>query len=196
MTTDTTKEQQGTAGATPPANPPSNAPKPQDGAPESNPAGQKVEAKPIVITKPEGFEIDDGVLGVFGKTAQELQLSQKQAQELVEKVLPEFANVERRRGEQWQAEALADKEIGGDKMEQTLQLSKKALDAYADDGLMQLLRGPIGNHPSLLRMLAKIGRTVSEDGPGADQGGGPPSKLDLNDTAQVASAMFPKSIKK
>lgn len=116
---------------------------------------------------PEGHELDEHVLEEFSGVARELDLSQVKAQKLLDKVLPA---IHRRAQEQqnelhdkWIDAAKKDSEIGGAKFDENLATAKKAVQAYGNKELQQLLNGPIGSHPGVLRFLVKVGKTVSED---------------------------------
>lgn len=144
---------------------------------------------------PEGFELDGAVTGEIANVARELDLSQDQAQSLIDKVWP----VMHRRAEEqqaslndeWKAETRADKEIGGQKLDENLAIAKKAIRAYGSDGLRELLNSPIGSHPEVVRFLVKVGQTVSEDS--FVGGNGPGKSVDLNDDAAMAQVLYPNS---
>ncbi len=144
---------------------------------------------------PEGYELDDVVTGKIAEVAKTLDLTQEQAQSLVSEVLPVM---HRRTEEQqtalnaeWVSQTKADQEIGGQKLDENLIVAKRAVQAYGSDGLQELLNGPIGSHPEVVRFLVKIGATVSEDQfvGGEHQKG----EVDLDDTAAVAKRLYPKS---
>lgn len=76
----------------------------------------------------------------------------------------------------WEKTARADKDIGGNKMDETLALAARALDSFGaksvkdKDGnetneFRALLNDTgLGNHPVLLKMFREIGKLVGEDG--------------------------------
>lgn len=63
----------------------------------------------------------------------------------------------------WQSELRADKDIGGDKLNESLATAKRALEAYAEPAFVDFMResGFLDN-PGLVRMLVKVGKSVSE----------------------------------
>jgi len=144
---------------------------------------------------PEGYELDSTVIGQVGKVAKELDLTQEQAQSLVSEVWPVM---HRRTEEQqaalnneWVSQTKADPEIGGLKLDDSIISAKLAVKAYGSEGLQELLKGPIGNHPEVVRFMAKVGATVSEDKfVGGENREG---EVDLNDDAAVAKKLYPKS---
>jgi hypothetical protein len=120
---------------------------------------------------PEGVELDPAKLETFTPLAKELNLSQENAQ----KLLDVYADTEIARAETaqqewdelqdgWVSEAKEDKEIGGDNWNESVAMCAKAVDAFGTPELKEMLNFTgAGNHPELIRMFAKIGKAVSED---------------------------------
>lgn len=143
------------------------------------------------FTVPEGVELDTTVLGKFKDVAKELNLPQGAAQKVadlgvelaqswVEKAQSDFAELTA----SWVEEAKADKEIGGDALPQNLAVAKKAVDTYGTPAFAALLEQyKLGDHPEMIRLLAKVGRTVSEDTP---VGGG-----NAEPARKAANVLFP-----
>ncbi|MCM7139883.1 peptidase [Enterobacter kobei] len=142
----------------------------QEGAPE------KYEFKPA-----EGQELDTAALEQFEPIARELNLSNEQAQKMVDlygtKILPmvqqQQAETWQKTTEQWAADVKADKEIGGDKLTANLSAAQRALDQFGTPELKEYLEGTgLGNHPELVKAFIKIGKAMSEDGmvDGSNQG--------------------------
>ena len=144
---------------------------------------------------PEGFERDPEVFDALEEVAREIDLSQEEAQTLVDKLLPTMhrraAEQEAAVHEQWVEQVKADKEIGGDKLDENLATAKKAVKAYASAEMQELLNGPLGSHPAVVRFLVNVGRTVSEDkfvsGERREQ------PIDPRDDAAVARKLYPHS---
>lgn len=143
---------------------------------------------------PEGHELDNEVVGAFAKLAgdPELDLTQAQAQKLVDGVLPV---IHRRALEQqkalatkWAEDAKTDKDIGGQKFDENLALAKRGFQAIGDKELQELLNGPLGNHRAVIRLGVKLGRMVSSDQFIAPSKGG--SSVDLNDDEAAAERMY------
>ena len=142
---------------------------------------------------PEDFEMDKAVFDALAEVSRETKLSQEKAQTLINKVWP----VMHRRAEeqqtavhdQWIAEVKADPEIGGQKLPENLAIAKRAMKAYASEGMQALLNGPIGSHPDVVRFLVKVGQTVSEDSfVGGKEAG---KSVDPSDEAAVAKKLYP-----
>lgn len=123
------------------------------------------------FTAPEGVDLDADVMGEFKTLAKDLDLDQGSAQKVTDlavKLSQKWADAQTARvaemHAEWEAEAKADKEIGGDKLPDTLATAKKALDAYGTPALRELLdQSGMGNHPEMIRFAAKIGKLVGED---------------------------------
>ncbi|EPM8368375.1 peptidase [Enterobacter hormaechei] len=142
----------------------------QEGAPE------KYEFKPV-----EGQELDTAALEQFEPIARELNLTNEQAQKMVDlygtKIMPmvqqQQAEAWQKTTEQWAADVKADKEIGGDKLTTNLSAAQRALDLFGTPELKEYLEVTgLGNHPDLVKTFVKIGKAMSEDGmvDGSNQG--------------------------
>jgi hypothetical protein len=131
--------------------------KPAEGAPE------KYEFK-----APEGQQYDSGILSAFEVAAKDSNLSQEAAQKLLDTMSPKIAE---RQVEQvmalrrdWAEASKTDKEFGGANLEVNLATAKKAYDTFASPELKGLLDSTgLGNHPEVIRMLFKVGKSLSED---------------------------------
>lgn len=121
------------------------------------------------FTPGEGQEFDGKTIEHFSEVARELNLSQEAAQTLLSKMAPVMAE---RQAEQiaavqaqWAEDSKGDKEFGGDKLTENLGLAKQAMDQYATPELRTLLNeSGMGNHPEVIRLFVKVGKTISEDG--------------------------------
>ncbi|HDI8654719.1 TPA: peptidase [Escherichia coli] len=132
-----------------------------EGAPE------KYEFKPA-----EGQELDSAALEQFEPIARELNLSNEQAQKMVDlygtKILPmvqqQQAEAWQKTTEQWAADVKADKEIGGANLTSNLSVAQRAFDQFGTPELKEYLNASgLGNHPELVRAFVKIGHAMSED---------------------------------
>ncbi|OFC63282.1 peptidase [Candidatus Erwinia dacicola] len=159
--------------------------KPADGdksADKSEDEEQKQEGAPekYEFTAGEGVELDAEALKDFEPVARELNLTNEQAQKLVDAYPKILAGVQQRQAEAWQkqtegwAETVkADKEIGGDKLTANLSAAQRALDQFGTPELKEYLNATgLGNHPDLVKTFVKIGKAMSEDGmvDGSNQG--------------------------
>jgi hypothetical protein len=120
------------------------------------------------FTAPDGAEFDGKVIEQFSEVAKELNLPQDAAQKLLDKMGPTIATRQSEQLEaarqQWAADAKADKEFGGDKLNENLAFGKKALDTFGTPELRTLLNDSgLGNHPEVIRMMVRAGKAISED---------------------------------
>lgn len=116
----------------------------------------------------EGVSYDAAVIDAYSEVAKELNLSQDNAQKVLDKMAPVIAA---RQNEQiaalhtdWANSSKADKEFGGEKLAENLGTAKKAMDAFASPELRTLLNNTgLGNHPEVIRMFYRAGKSISED---------------------------------
>ncbi|HIB8964965.1 TPA: peptidase [Citrobacter freundii] len=167
------KPQLGAEGDKPQEEKPADGDKPEEEKPddkEQKPEGapEKYEFKPA-----EGQELDTAALEQFEPIARELNLTNEQAQKMVDlygtKIMPmvQQQQVEawQKTTEQWAADVKADKEIGGDKLTSNLSAAQRALAQFGTPELKEYLEGTgLGNHPELVKAFVKVGKAMSEDG--------------------------------
>lgn len=147
---------------------------PDDGKQEGKKDDDKPEGAPekYEFTAAEGVDLDTEALKDFEPVARELNLTNEQAQKLVDAYPKILAGVQQRQAEAWQAQTeewaatvKADKEIGGDKLTANLGVAQRALDTFGTPELKEYLNGTgLGNHPELVKAFIKVGKAMSEDG--------------------------------
>ena len=135
------------------------------------------------FTAPEGVDLDPALSGDLKTLAKELDLTQEQAQKvadlgakLTQTNTAKQAEMLTTAAKEWEAQARADTEFGGDGFEANLGHAKKAIDAFATPELKTLLNETrLGNHPEVIRFMVRAGKAISEDrfvgGRAAPQGG-------------------------
>lgn len=140
---------------------------PEEGKPtEAKPAEAKPE--PVYDFKaPEGVRLQEPVMSEFTAAAKELGVAPEIAQKLVDRVGPKIVEAQRQDAAvaiaQWETDARADKEFGGDNLNANLAVAQKAL-ALADPKMKQLLaESGLGNHPEVIRWMYRVGKSMSED---------------------------------
>ena len=112
--------------------------------------------------------LDPEVLTAFGEVAKELDLPQEAAQKVLDKVAPvmqarQAAVVEQVKLD-WANESQADKEFGGESLNDNLEIAKSSLNAFGTDALKSLLQeSGLGNHPEVIRFMYRAGKAISED---------------------------------
>lgn len=146
----------------------------QDGEKPEEKDEQKPEGAPekYEFQAGEGVELDAEALKDFEPVARELNLTNEQAQKLVDAYPKILAGVQQRKTEAWQAQTeqwaadvKADKEVGGDKLTANLSAAQRALDQFGTPELREYLDGTgLGNHPELVKAFIKVGKAMSEDG--------------------------------
>ena len=126
------------------------------------------------FTVPEGIELDAQMLESAQPLFKELGLNQEQAQKLVDFQAAQVQASQTGQAEafnqlklDWQDQSKNDKEIGGDKFEQSVSDAREALGKFGTPELTKLLNDfGIGNHPEMIRFMAKVGTLTKEDVPG------------------------------
>lgn len=120
---------------------------------------------------PDGVEMDKTMLEGFLPIAKELNLSQEQAQKLVDFQSQFVAHAAKANQEAWDAmqadwvnAAKADKDIGGPAFNENVGFASKAIKQFGTPELRAALDATgVGNHPEFIRVFAKIGKAMSED---------------------------------
>jgi hypothetical protein len=137
--------------------PPEGDGKPPAGAPET------YELKPG-----EGEEFSPEFLTSYTEVARKLNLTNEQAQEMIDTMSPiiaqqQMARIETIRNE-WTESAKVDKEFGGEKLSENLATAKQALDKWGTPELRQLIKDTgLGNHPEIIRFFYRAGKALSQD---------------------------------
>lgn len=141
---------------------------------EPKPAeGAVAEFKLEDVKLPEGMTIPEALAPKLTEVAKETGLSAAQLSALAplhEQIVKEVAesNIKayQETNDRWVAEVKADPEIGGTKLEATLQSIGKVLDQYGSPELRSALAYTgAGNHPEVIRFMAKIATQLNEGGP-------------------------------
>jgi hypothetical protein len=120
---------------------------------------------------PEGVEVDGETLSEARALLGEMRLPQEQAQRLVDF----YAGKIRQHGaaqteswmklnEKWVSDFKADREIGGERIQETVAAATRAMDRFGSPGLREaLIMTGAGNHPEVIRFVARVGRATAED---------------------------------
>ena len=139
----------------------SQADKSSDGAPESY----------ADFTLPEGMEVDSKMLEAFQPIAKELNLSQDQAQKLVDIQTTQMQKIGEAQTEafetvvsDWKEAAKNDSEVGGANFQAHIATAMKALKEFGTPELFEALDVTgVGNHPEFLRVFYRIGKLIEDD---------------------------------
>lgn len=163
-----------------------------------DPADTVPEDGKYTLTMPDGVELDTELAEALGPDFKDLGLTNAQAQKLVDKYIATQQTRVAKQTEAWAGtvqkwadDAKADKDIGGAKWDQTVAASRRAVGKLGSPALTEYLNSSGGgNHPEMIRFMAKVGAMISEDTPatgGADGKGKP---------VDHAYAMFPSDAPK
>lgn len=123
------------------------------------------------FTVPEGFVLDEAAMAEFLPMAKGLNLSQEQAQQLVDLQTKLVGQAQKQADaawdetlDGWKQQVVADKDIGGQNLPGTIAACGKAIDAFGSPTLRQTLEATgVGNHPDIVRFFAAVGKAMSED---------------------------------
>ena len=146
------------------------------------------------FTLPEGVVLDEALLGKAAPIFKELNLTQEQAQKLVDlqaEMVQEGARSQSESFNQliegWQNESKNDKEFGGEQFDENVATAKLAIDKFGTPELKQLMEDHgVGNHPEMIRFMWNIGKLMKEDVPG----GFSAASSEKKDRTEI---MYPKS---
>ncbi len=158
-------------------------------APAAPLAAQEVPESYADFAMPEGVALDAQAAGDLKSLAKELGLSQANAQrvadlgaQVLQRTSQAQADLVAKARNEWAEQARADKEMGGDKLAHSQAAAKRATDKFGSPELVQMLdESGLGNHPEVLRLLARVGAALTEDVPvsGAANAAATPSARDL-----------------
>lgn len=118
------------------------------------------------FTAPEGVELDAEQTAQFTAIAKELKLPAEAAQKIVD--LAAKAEVARVAAftatvQGWAAEVKADPVLGGDKLEESLAVAKRAIDLGPPELKALLQSTGMGNHPAVFKWAHTVGKALSPD---------------------------------
>ena len=157
-------------GNRPSENPPGGGVPAQDGPSENGDKPQQPAVpEQYEFKPPEGVEFDEATIGVYAEAAREAGLSQEAADIVLNKIAPHLAQQQAARlaeaRNDWAQQSRADAEFGGGKLDENLAVAKKAVEALASPELKTLLeQSGLGNHPEIIRLFYRAGRSLSQDG--------------------------------
>jgi hypothetical protein len=123
---------------------------------------------------PEGVTMDEALLESALPLFKELNLTQDQAQKLInlqaERVqagITEQTEAFDQLMNGWREQSKNDKEFGGEKFDESIAVAQRAMDKFGTPELKDLMNDHgVGNHPEMIRFMYKVGRLTTEDNPG------------------------------
>lgn len=142
---------------------------------------------------------DEGLLGDFVPLANEWGLKKPQAQKLVDLYTKAQAAQAQKAAAayeatqaKWTEAVKADAEIGGAHFDASLGHARKAIAKYGTPELKTFLDSTgLGNHPDLVRFVARVGREMAEDSVAGGLAGGAPSPA--NSEEALYRTLYPNS---
>ncbi len=131
--------------------------------------------KPIEYTDfkvPEGMEVDKDALADFLPYAQAQKLSQEDAQKYIDIFAKGAERVAKANADNWVnlkktwvETAKSDKEIGGERYDESVKLAKLAIDKLGTKELVMALETTgFGDNPEFIRIFSKVGKIIEADG--------------------------------
>lgn len=140
---------------------------PEQPAEVSEPEGAP-ETYEFQATEGSDLDVDSGAVQAFSEVAKELNLTQEQAQSVLDKVAPALKqqNEEYIQGlrSEWVESVKADPEIGGDQLQENLGKAVRVLDAFGTPELKSLLgETGLGDNPEIIRFLVRAHQDIGED---------------------------------
>jgi hypothetical protein len=123
------------------------------------------------FTLPDGVALDKDALKEFLPRAKEMNLSQSQAQQLVDMRVKEQANAYQSSLDQWEhtqetwrKAGVADEEFGKGKYDESINTARFAVREIGGNDLMDALNETgVGNHPEIIRAFYRMGNAMKED---------------------------------
>lgn len=116
---------------------------------------------------PEGLVLDKSAADALTAFAKEHGLKPDVAQKVADigvQMMQRQVDAHAQTVTKWIEEVRSDKEIGGEKLDESLATAKRAIDFIGDPALKELLNTTgYGNNPVLVRAFIKIGKTLAPD---------------------------------
>lgn len=162
-----------------------DAKKPADDAADTVPKDGK-----YALTMPDGVELDQALLEELSPQFKELGLTTKQAQALADKFIAAQSKKVEAQSQNWAKtvgdwvdQAKADPEIGGAKWDGTVKSASGVVARFGNEQFREYLNASgAGNHPEMIRFMAKVGAMIGEDRPTISEN---PGKKIAQDTAAI-----------
>jgi len=156
-----------------PENKPDDGKEPDKGKDDAKTGDKVPEDGKYDLKMPEGIPFDEEMAKALAPDFKELGLSNAQAQKLVDKYIEVQSKRMSEQSEKWGEtinswidEAKTDKEIGGDKWDATVSQGRRAVEQFGTPALREYLNASGGgNHPEMIRFMAKVGALLKEDNP-------------------------------
>jgi hypothetical protein len=141
--------------------------------------GESVPEKYDNFKLPEGIKMDEKALEQFSPLAKELNLSQENAQKIIDVMSAKVkrdAEVNKEAFQKlqqgWAKQVKNDPDIGGDNFKQNANIANRALNQFGGEEVAGILKDSgLQNHPGLVKMFVKIGKAIGDDSFSQDEKG-------------------------
>lgn len=138
---------------------------------DKTPEPAKKEDGDLTLTLTDGSGLTQKDVDIVTAFAKENGLSKESAQKLLDSRAAHYAEFKNGQTEflktqqtKWLDDSKADKEIGGANWDQSVALAKMPIAKFASPGLKKMLDDSgLGNHPEVIKMFARIGKTMQPD---------------------------------
>ena len=121
------------------------------------------------FTLPEGMEMDTVLAEKAGPVLKDAGITREQANKLAGIIAADRKERFEQWGktqEEWVSKAKTDKEFGGDKFDASITGAKRVLNKFGTPELQEYLTASGGgNHPEMIRFMARVGNAISDDSP-------------------------------
>lgn len=139
------------------------------------------EAKPLELSLPESGRLSEQDLETIRDLAGKREWNQEQAQAALDFWDQERAEIAAMHAE-WREQSEKDPEIGGDRLRESAEHAKRALERFGSDQLTALMEeSKLGDHPAVVRFFLKLGKAMAEDVVVTSGGAAAPRKKDFAD---------------
>jgi hypothetical protein len=113
---------------------------------------------------PENTLLDKKALQRLEAVARENDLTNDEAQAIVNQHSESFANAVKEQSEEWRNQVLNDREIGGDDAKRSFALAQRMVEKHGPPELKaELEKFGYGNHPSFVKFCVRLGKAMGED---------------------------------
>jgi hypothetical protein len=136
---------------------------------DADPSQQVPEDGKYEFEMPEGVELDAALAEKAAPILKEQNITRAQANALAKLVAEDRkAQFEKwsETQENWVKQAKTDKEFGGDKFDASIKGARSVLEKFGTPELREYLTASGGgNHPEMIRFMARVGNAISDDKP-------------------------------
>lgn len=125
---------------------------------------------------PDGFELDTKLAETASPIMAEAALTQRQANRMADVVVAMKRQETEdwvREQQRWQEAAKTDSEIGGDNFNTSVNRCGRVMRQFGSPAFGEFLdQYGLGNHPEMIRFMARVGNAITEDEPGGSASSG------------------------